>query len=483
MASKETTMVADITEGMRQPGRTSHMPQENASVLSPPETAMVANISDDSRPPGRTTNQHMSDVYRSIATQRPCMNPCQQPQDELDQPPSSATTAHSSEVLTISSDSPSPIREHDDASSSDVEILETTPRRRPPTRATPNFGPVPYIRGPTQYGLPISETDVDVHHWHISRTKYRGAGPACSAATPGRHAPRALCKKKIRTAGYPCHGVGVVSPTFVGTSTFLGIQRPCRFWFCPNGKCHKGPGGPNCRSQMIHSPAIFPIARGTRLVQEEVDYLTSQGFLLVNRRGPFRSDQEYPDEAERKILVEAYPEKVDNFPRTYRFSSRNGKGCRRKLTVSSSCDHRLQRVRSSDMRLSHNWAVTEGNSSSNVEVLRYEILRLTEESQNLREVNDAQAEKIRKLLTELRDHNTEHPKALRQILILTMDLEHSRISERNATKELSIFRDDFKDRADLLDCVLAEKAYFTTQLSDIYKSFMEDLDKISPQNA
>ncbi|KAL3686486.1 hypothetical protein R1sor_009060 [Riccia sorocarpa] len=91
----------------------------------------------------------------------------------------------------------------EDVSSSDVEILESTPRRRPPTRGCPLFrenhptiAPIP-----KQFGIDIVESDVDEKVWHLSRTKYAGAGPACFTDNPGRLATRSLCKTKIRPQG------------------------------------------------------------------------------------------------------------------------------------------------------------------------------------------------------------------------------------------------------------------------------------------
>ncbi|KAL3694365.1 hypothetical protein R1sor_008016 [Riccia sorocarpa] len=159
--------------------------------------------------------------------------------------PSSMPSA--STILTISSDSKSAEATGcDEVTSSDVEILDSTPRNRPPTRRNPTVrevhtGPTEThtnatITGPTQFGMGVVESDVDEHKGHISRTSYRGAGPVCSAATPGRQAPRALCKTKLRSSGFQRRGLGVIGLTFMGTSTFMAIQRTCQFWFCPKKK-------------------------------------------------------------------------------------------------------------------------------------------------------------------------------------------------------------------------------------------------------
>ncbi|KAL3698856.1 hypothetical protein R1sor_012932 [Riccia sorocarpa] len=130
------------------------------------------------------------------------------------------------------------------SSDSDIEVL----RIRPPTRSVPFIPHQPLPPGPTQYGLPIIEVHVDVRQWHICRTATKGAGPACFAATPGRAAPRAMCKTKLRVSGFQRLGVGVVAPTFIGKTAYMNIEQDYRFWFCPNGRCHRGPGAPQCRT-------------------------------------------------------------------------------------------------------------------------------------------------------------------------------------------------------------------------------------------
>ncbi|KAL3675112.1 hypothetical protein R1sor_025060 [Riccia sorocarpa] len=78
---------------------------------------------------------------------------------------------------------------HTISSDSDIEIIEITSRRRPPTRAYPAYRQaVLDDNRPKQFGIVIVEVDADVTKWCLSRTSYTGAGPACYAATPGRSA-------------------------------------------------------------------------------------------------------------------------------------------------------------------------------------------------------------------------------------------------------------------------------------------------------
>ncbi|KAL3691294.1 hypothetical protein R1sor_004945 [Riccia sorocarpa] len=299
-----------------------------------------------------------------------------------------------SAVLTVSSDSQSASLQ--DASSSDVEVVDVVSRRRPPTRLSPQYNPRapgpshrgvpvedvqtpgpthhqvpgatqhrdPVVEvqepGPLQYGVPIVEVHVDVRQWHICRTTYRGAGPACFAATPGRRAPRALCKTKLRVSGFPRQGVGIVSPSFIGKSVYMSVERDYRFWFCPNGKCHRDPGAPQCKNQMPHVPSVFPMQIGTGLTQEEVDFLTDNGFVLV-RRTVVHAPDTFPSKAEIKVILDGHTEKVQDFPRNHRFKSRRGRGCRQKLQPSNTCNTRLERARSEQMQVLYSWLVTTGN--------------------------------------------------------------------------------------------------------------------------
>ncbi|KAL3678724.1 hypothetical protein R1sor_021680 [Riccia sorocarpa] len=179
-------------------------------------------------------------------------------------------------------------------------------------------------------------------------------------ATPGRSAPRALCKTKLRVAGYNRTEVGVVAPMFIGKSVYRMVERDYRFWFCPNGKCHRGPSGPQCKTQMPPVPTVIPVQIGTGLTQDEVDFLTANGFVLVRRTQAHMSEA-LPLESEIKVLADAYPEKVQDFPRDHRFKSRGGKNCRQKLTICRNCRTRLERARSSPMKVVFSWTITSGN--------------------------------------------------------------------------------------------------------------------------
>ncbi|KAL3693050.1 hypothetical protein R1sor_006701 [Riccia sorocarpa] len=154
-------------------------------------------------------------------------------------------------VVTISSDSQSA------SLSSDVEIIGTATRRRPPTRSSPMN-----------------------QNQHIRHT-----------TDPSQY-------------GYNRHGVGVVTPTFIGKSVYMAVERDYRFWFCPNGKCHRGPGAPQCKSQMPPVSTVIPLQIETGLTQDEVDFLTVNGFDLV-RRPHFGMSNALHSEAEIKVLVDA----------------------------------------------------------------------------------------------------------------------------------------------------------------------------------
>ncbi|KAL3700394.1 hypothetical protein R1sor_018416 [Riccia sorocarpa] len=188
--------------------------------------------------------------------------------------------------------------------SSDVEIIESTPRQRPPTRARPVFQQP--LLGPVQYGIQVTEREVNINSWHLSRSTTSGAGPACFGATPGRSSPRALCKTKIRHAGLVRHGVGVVVPSFMGKHKYMAVERDYWFWFCPNGRCHKGPGANSCKTQMPMVPDIMPVQRGTHLTQEEVDFLTDNEITLV-RRPDANMDQETHIRPKRRLKSSSKP--------------------------------------------------------------------------------------------------------------------------------------------------------------------------------
>ncbi|KAL3702249.1 hypothetical protein R1sor_020271 [Riccia sorocarpa] len=247
------------------------------------------------------------------------------------------------------------------SSDSDIEVLDFAQRIRPPTRSVPFIPHQPLHQGTTQYGLLILEVHADVRQWHICRTSNRGAGPACFAATPRRAAPRAMCKTKLRVSGFQRLGVGFVAPTFIGKTSYMNVKRYYRFWFCPNGRCHRGPDAPQCRTQMPHVPTVIPVFIGTSLTQDEVDFLTEAGFLLVHRARSEHEIHAFPEEAEIKILLQAYPERVQDFPRNHRFRSRGGRPCRQKVTLSQTCQTKLERARSSQIRVLFSWTITTGN--------------------------------------------------------------------------------------------------------------------------
>ncbi|KAL3702573.1 hypothetical protein R1sor_020595 [Riccia sorocarpa] len=130
-------------------------------------------------------------------------------------------------------------------------------------------------------------------------------------STPGRHSPRAACKIKLRSSGLLREGKGVVASCFLGSTKYGGVERPYRFWFCPNNTCHRGPVVTACRSQVPPLPLILPVLRSTNLNHDEVDYLTQRGIVLVDAQ--VRGDcvlERFPTEAEIKVIVDAYPENV-----------------------------------------------------------------------------------------------------------------------------------------------------------------------------
>ncbi|KAL3690850.1 hypothetical protein R1sor_004501 [Riccia sorocarpa] len=315
----------------------THAAVSGLNVQPPSTSTLPAEVAGPSRRPDAS----LSDMHRAREQTLP----------DTDILPSSSTQPTDSAVVLISSDE-----------SSDVEIVQIAPRRRPPTRGSPVTQNLPYIRhtGPSQYGIPIVEVHADVRQWHICRTSNNGASPACFAATPGRSAPRALCKTKLRVAGYNRMGVGVVAPSFIGKLVYMTVERDYRFWFCPNGICHRGPGDRQCKTQMSPVPNVIPVQIGTGLTQDEVDFITAKGFVLV-RRTQVHMSEALPDESEIKVLVDAYPEKVHDFPRDHRFKSRGGRKFRQKQTMPRICQMRLERARSDQMKMVFSWTITSGN--------------------------------------------------------------------------------------------------------------------------
>ncbi|KAL3695230.1 hypothetical protein R1sor_009306 [Riccia sorocarpa] len=163
---REPATVTDISEDKGVPAKgTTPDPREKASVADIPEdsrvptgttsdpkvTATVADIPEDSRVPAKGTSPDprerstFTDIPENSRVQRngsipdvPLDNTRRDTHEScgnqihplLDHdPPNPTTTTPQYDFLTISSDSPSATREEiDDASSSDVEIIETTPR-------------------------------------------------------------------------------------------------------------------------------------------------------------------------------------------------------------------------------------------------------------------------------------------------------------------------------------------------------------------
>ncbi|KAL3678202.1 hypothetical protein R1sor_021158 [Riccia sorocarpa] len=148
-------------------------------------------------------------------------------------------------------------------SDDDVVVLRVIPRARPPTRAFPiNMRTLDEMDdqlplGVMQNGQAVVEQDVDKRFWHLSRI-HPTANHACNAAMTGRGAPRSLCKtKKPRV------------------------------------------------------PEVMPVLTGTNLSQEEVDFLTERGLILVHRNPmPILMATNRPSPMEIRINVDAYPQKV-----------------------------------------------------------------------------------------------------------------------------------------------------------------------------
>ncbi|KAL3676454.1 hypothetical protein R1sor_026402 [Riccia sorocarpa] len=361
--------------------------------------------------------------------------------------------------------------------SSDVVIIERTPRRRPPTRAYPTFRvETDNDNRAKQFGIPVDEVDADVTKWHLSRTSIMGAGP------PSRR------------------GVGVVAPSFMGKQTYLAMERQYRFWFCPNGVCHRRPGANACRTQMPRVLEIFPVQRETNLTQEEVDFLTEKGFLLVHADRPAETAHSYPTEPQIKVMVDAYPEKVMERPEDFRFKTRGGKGCRQKSTPSRSCLIRLEHARSASICVLHSWNVSTGNGygilfrvasveikqltsvmefpdncaygtdkrgelDSKIRCLEERILILLNEK---RDVN----EKLQSYMSMLNQWNAQYAAALRDIIILTIEMEESRMSHKHATEELRLFKEDFNKRTSILEGVVNDHEILDTHLLQRFRSLV-----------
>ncbi|KAL3701004.1 hypothetical protein R1sor_019026 [Riccia sorocarpa] len=172
--------------GMPKGSRSQMMEGIPHNPIHPTDPADVAGNSTADPPEHRQTLEtNFAAVYDDGFYQRPEI-----PNVPVANP--NGSTAHAASVVTISTESDTaPFEPPDD---SDVEIIESTPRRRPPTRSCPLFQQFQdQIDVPSQFDIPVVEVDVDVRQWHICRTSNRGSSPACFAAMPGRSAPRALC--------------------------------------------------------------------------------------------------------------------------------------------------------------------------------------------------------------------------------------------------------------------------------------------------
>ncbi|KAL3694531.1 hypothetical protein R1sor_008182 [Riccia sorocarpa] len=236
----------------------------------------------------------------------------------------------------------------------EVLITGVRLRSRPPTRATTTTHNPGEVRI-TQHGQLIVEQDVDRRFWHISRLPLNG-NPACSANITGPNPPRALCKTKIKSAGLKRPGFGIVAPSFAGYRRFNAIERPHQFWFCPETSCVGSRGSQDCRYQMPSVPDVMPILTGTKLSQVEVDFLTAKGFTLVHRFPAVAIPRTpTPTVVDIRINVDAYPQKIDAVPSSFRFNARGTKGCRRKSTPSDECNDRLQRAITTTMLRTEIW--------------------------------------------------------------------------------------------------------------------------------
>ncbi|KAL3692942.1 hypothetical protein R1sor_006593 [Riccia sorocarpa] len=241
------------------------------------------------------------------------------------------------------------------------------------------------------------------------------------------------------------------------------------------------------------------------MTQEEVDFLTGKGYLLVSANRPSQSTNAYPTEAQTKVLVNAYPEKVMERPRDYRFKTRRGRGCRQKSTPSVSCLRRLERARSASIRVLHSWNVSNGNgygmlfhvASGESPDERIHIVRICcfpacscqdfwERETGLRTYvpckhiywvflnifrYDAN-QKMHSYMALLTQRNAQYATALREIIILSINLEETRIRNRHALEELQIYREDFKERTNILDGVVKDSDILDETLLQRFKAIL-----------
>ncbi|KAL3690081.1 hypothetical protein R1sor_016390 [Riccia sorocarpa] len=113
------------------------------------------------------------------------------------------------------------------------------------------------------------------------------------------------------------HGLNVNA-----ASTYRGLAEVAGPTICPAyhepDSLPTDPCGPQCKTQMPPVPTVIPVQIGTGLTHDEVDFVTSNGFVLV-RRTHVQMSKALPSESEIKVLVDAYPKRVHDFPRDHRF--------------------------------------------------------------------------------------------------------------------------------------------------------------------
>ncbi|KAL3688517.1 hypothetical protein R1sor_014826 [Riccia sorocarpa] len=265
------------------PSGTANVVREPVSVHQgppqapiPPEITTISNSSDRSRP------EAQADVV--IDSQTPV--PANQAQENF--------TGQTFRTRPPTMGTPTPIR----TNAVDPPIVATR-GIPPPIRIDP-----PIV---TQHGQPVIERDCDKRFWHLSRINISG-NLACNATLSGPNAPRDLCKTKIKSSGVKVRGVATVAPSFCGYRRFKGVDRPHQFWFCPNMQCVRSKGLLACKFQMPRVTETIPVLTVTNLTQAEVDFLTSKGFVLVQRVPETFTRRDYaPNAVEMRINVNSYP--------------------------------------------------------------------------------------------------------------------------------------------------------------------------------
>ncbi|KAL3682793.1 hypothetical protein R1sor_000815 [Riccia sorocarpa] len=241
-----------------------HQRPPDASLT--PEITTISNSSDISRP------ETPADVVIDSQTQVPTN---QAPASFTD-PAGSSSSESDVQITHVTTRTRASSRADDDV---DVLITGQTFRTRPPTRGTTTpirtnvvDPPIVATRGiptpiridppiVTQHGQLVIERDCDKRFWHLSRINISG-NPACNATLSGPNAPRDLCKTKIKSSGV----------------------------------------------KMPRVTETIPVLIGTNLTQAEVDFLTSNGFVLVQRVPETFTRRDYaPNAVEMRINVNSYP--------------------------------------------------------------------------------------------------------------------------------------------------------------------------------